>query len=534
MTTMTFWGATPLLIAALAGFCGVALILFGAPPGLDGTGDDHPPGGDGDGSDDLAPPLERHRAAFAELKSAGVTGNLEVVDFGNGLGLGVPGGAKKGTVLMRVPEHLSLSVNRARSCRKIGEAPAPSGSNSVGEEEVSDADASLDCRIERAVQKSVEKKEISITVGFLVLLTMERRRGTLEGLEKTPGSKVFATLLDLKWQKSNGLFAIDEDEFNVFSVGTSMEGWQQAAFSDTQAAHNFIIMHDAFEPFRDVSLEEVRWAYIVINAYGQWWQTMDDFEGATKEQQEMRLFLLPLFLARPTPDSEHAVRIEYKEESRTFELMSPKDLNYGEEVFFLDPALSDASVLCYRGLWFTKRHRMLLSLRVNHSKVDKDSLAILDKYGCGASPLQMYVKASKNIEPRFIGCMRMLAMSYNASRLARIEKPPLLWMQDWPHTHLIDQHVEMAATQIAIDLLQQALEGLSSVNSQIRQKYGSDVVAARPTAKVREAETMILVQLLKTMKELQVVASNEYLFDTLRETQKKRKPKRSSQSDDDY
>merc|ERR1719265_1659254 len=101
-----------------------------------------------------------------------------------------------------------------------------------------------------------------------------------------------------------------------------MEGWQQAAFSDSQAAHNFIMMHDGLELFRDVSLEEVRWAYIVLHTYGQWPQTLDDFEGATKEQQEIRLFLLPLFLARPTPDSDHAVRIEYKEDSKTFELIS--------------------------------------------------------------------------------------------------------------------------------------------------------------------------------------------------------------------
>jgi len=34
---------------------------------------------------------------------------------------------------------------------------------------------------------------------------------------------------------------------------------------------------------------------------------------------------------------------------------------------------------------------------------------------------------------------------------------------------------------------------------------------------VREAETMVVVSLLKSMKELQLVSSNEYLFEAVRD-----------------
>merc|ERR1711924_494676 len=93
------------------------------------------------------------------------------------------------------------------------------------------------------------------------------------------------------------------------------------------------------------------------------------------------------------------------------------------------------------------------------------------------------------------------------------------WMDRWPITGMVDQRSEAAATELGISSLQQVLHRLGSSSAQMRQRFGSDTAAARPTVHVREAETMIVVGLLKSMKELQLVSSSEYLFEALRESE---------------
>lgn len=52
-----------------------------------------------------------------------------MIDFGNGVGLGVKknmrGGATNGTLLLKVPESLVLSPFSPRNCAALGEARAP-------------------------------------------------------------------------------------------------------------------------------------------------------------------------------------------------------------------------------------------------------------------------------------------------------------------------------------------------------------------------------------------------------------------------
>merc|ERR1740130_2291576 len=92
-------------------------------------------------------------------------------------------------------------------------------------------------------------------------------------------------------------------------------------------------------------------------------------------------------------------------------------------------------------------------------------------------------------------------------------------MNRWPVTGMVDQKTEAAATELAINVLQQVLSRLGSSSAQMRQRFGADTAAARPTVHVREAETMIVVGLLKSMKELQLVSSSEYLFEALKESE---------------
>ncbi|CAK0893078.1 unnamed protein product, partial [Prorocentrum cordatum] len=211
---------SPLTHAALVALCGVWLIVFGRlqPPGREGP-------------EPQRTLRERQHqkhehacaSALAELQRAGASGPVQVVDAGDGLGLGVTRAVEAGDVLLEVPEALALDVDKARSCRR-----GPAGASS------------LDCQIERAVVQAVSRKEASRLTGLIALLLMERRRGLglVPGL--TAGSAALATLPEPGWQAENGLFAIDEEELRALSPGTSMEGWREAAANETAEAHAFI------------------------------------------------------------------------------------------------------------------------------------------------------------------------------------------------------------------------------------------------------------------------------------------------------
>jgi len=140
--------------------------------------------------------------------------------------------------------------------------------------------------------------------------------------------------------------------------------------------------------------------------------------------------------------------------------------------------------------------------------------------------LRLYVEATKVVDQHFLSCMRMLAMAGHASKLQRAERTG--WMKDWPKTMAMTRPLETAAAELAISSLQQVLNRLSSSSPEIRQRYGNDAVSARPTVRVREAETMVVVGLLKAMKELQLLSSNEYLFEALQDSQKQPKNARAA------
>lgn len=294
-----------------------------------------------------------------------------------------------------------------------------------------------------------------------------------------------------------------------------MEGWRDVAVNETEKALSFLQSASFTAKLGgDVSLEEVRWAYLVLHAHGQWME--DDGLDDGGELPSQVLFLWPLFLARPTPEWQHGVKLRYNADQKLYEVVTQKPLRQSEELLFVDRRLSDASALCYRGLWLAGRHRARLSFNVSGIARDPASQPLLKKYGCGAQPLKMYIQARKSIDPHFLSCMRMLALAGNATKLQRVERSG--WMKSWPDTNPVGRQSETAAAGLAINVLQQVLNRLGSSSGEIRQRYGGDAVSSRPTVRVRESETMVVVGLLKSMKELQLLSGNEYLFENLRDT----------------
>lgn len=487
----------PLVTAALVALCGVALILLSSarPASVAAKEPQRALG------EQL---LQKHLRALAELRAAGATGDVDVADFGDGIGLAVSSkGAEEGAVLLTIPEALALDVSSTPSCPPAaGEAGASP-----------DVDVAADCRVQRAVAAAVAGGKASRLTGLLTLLVLERRRGRVAPLAPSAASAVLEVLPDLQWQAKHGLFALDAEELRVLGAGTSMAGWLEAGLRKTSEAHRFMGT-GALEAELGgaVGLDEVRWAYLALHARAQWTEEESLDDGV--DLPSKAVFLWPLFLARPTPEWRHGVRLRYDSERRVYEAIAAAPLRPGEEVLFVDRRLSDASALCFWGLWLVGRHRARLDLDMSSVAKDPQSDPILQRYGCGGQPLRLYIQARKSVDPQFLSCMRLIALSTNASRLQHIVERSK-WAKAWPETAMISRQGEALAAELAILVLQQALHRLGNSSAEIRQRFGNDPVAVRPTVRVREAETMVVVGLLTSMKELQLLSGNEYLFESL-------------------
>lgn len=295
-----------------------------------------------------------------------------------------------------------------------------------------------------------------------------------------------------------------------------MHHWRDVAVNETSVALEYITSE--LGPLLGagrVNLDHVRWAYLVVHGFGQG-------EGPGPPPEDLELpsqvwFLWPLFLARPTAEPEHAALLRHNKAEQVYEVLAPRDMAASEELLFLDLRLTDASALCFRGVWVTAKHRAQLKLPLS-SRLKGPSVPLMQKYGCLSQTqnLNLIVPVSRDVAPAFLSCMRMAAA--DPEMLQRLETRG--WFDNWPRTLPIDQRNEQSAAQLAVELLQKVLERLTQSNNELRQRFGSASVVQRPCVRVREAETMVVVSLLKSMQELALLSSNEYLFEALRDAQR--------------
>mmetsp|Transcript_101689 Transcript_101689/g.232848 ORF Transcript_101689/g.232848 Transcript_101689/m.232848 type:complete len:199 (+) Transcript_101689:147-743(+) len=176
---------------------------------------------------------------------------------------------------------------------------------------------------------------------------------------------------------------------------------------------------------------------------------------------------------------------------------------------------------------------MEFKVELNATYVVPEVVPTLKKWQCleadGRTSLFL-LRHTKNIDFRFLSCMRLFVLGHEQEKLATLEKDG--WFSEWPRTYLVDKEVEVEAAHLATDLLDSRLQKMMSVNLEIRETMGGKSVNDHPTAKVREAETMILVQLVKSMNELRMVASVDHLYARLKEGEARLKPEKESSGDD--
>eukprot|EP00397_Hematodinium_sp_SG-2012_P024732 GEMP01025778.1.p1 GENE.GEMP01025778.1~~GEMP01025778.1.p1 ORF type:complete len:493 (+),score=100.39 GEMP01025778.1:19-1497(+) len=444
------------------------------------------------------------QTAWTKLKQEGIIKTSDV-EVGNSLGLRLNSTVKEGHILMEVPDEFAFTGDSWKHLWIDDRAAVADNGGSGAHQSTSNCTDGFNCAEGNAVKAITEPTFYGVEP-----LVAEIATEFWIGDDSCKACQIIRPLLPtLDWISNHGLFSMAE-EFPLLTHGTSMQQWFEMGTSVTNDVHKRL---DKVFPGQ-LTIDQVRWAYIVTMMH-----------STRPKMLEQPTLLAQMVLARPTAYKENAPILVHDKESGSYKFLANLEMAGGMEFFAYDPTFSDASALCFRGLWFTRRHRMELNLNITLT-LDAETTEILEKYECigqGSSwmpfdrtkpSLRLFVTHHhRQIPKHFMSCLRLLAASKDGTDGKRLQVMETQdYMSKWPQTKMASQQIELKAAELALALLQKNVDAILSVNKEVRKTFGADNVAARPSTKVREAETMILVSLLKSMNELHVMASSPDLY----------------------
>eukprot|EP00386_Alphamonas_edax_P011859 GDKI01037286.1.p1 GENE.GDKI01037286.1~~GDKI01037286.1.p1 ORF type:complete len:526 (-),score=116.35 GDKI01037286.1:127-1704(-) len=424
---------------------------------------------------DRDPRFTEWSSAFEGLRAMGMSGVLVVRDFGNGMGLAVNSAQTKGSLLLTIPGDMAVTA-------MMKNVP-------------------FHTQLETAISSGV----VSPTAGFLVNFAYMRKSN------QAPIRNLISTLPNLKWQEENGLFKVPAWEWALTTHGTSAEKWQQFANGEVETALKF-----ATENSLNVTVEELRWAFLLLNSHGQRWNFDDKGSKPT--------FLLPLFFSRPTPEQEDAVTLTYDSERHVFLVHANGNMHGGEEIYVQQPEIGDAMLIAYRGLLYSSKHRMKVELNLDLQDIPEASKPILEQWGCaGVQPFYLRSSGSGSAaaSKKLFSCMRLLAAAGDSTKLHALMNKSK-WAEHWPITNSVTRKNEIAASTLGEKMLKEKLDRIMSVNAELREKLGNEEVSAHVTVKIREAEARMLTDVLKLLTDVRSIADSELLWETYQEIEKER------------
>merc|ERR1712194_716920 len=186
-----------------------------------------------------------------------------------------------------------------------------------------------------------------------------------------------------------------------------------------------------------------------------------------------------------------------------------------------DPRLTDASALCFHGVWFTKRHRVRVGIALPATMTDFPVNATAKHCGYNKEKHSFAIfaettgpEAMSDAGHLLVGCMRVFSQYPRLS--ARRNFRERTYFKKFPkEASALDQMGELHTLIATAKLLQDKLQKLQQQNKVIRQRFGGDTVARRPTSKVREAEIVAVATLLRYVNEAIVVITNPDLYDKM-------------------
>ncbi|EAK87439.1 hypothetical protein [Cryptosporidium parvum Iowa II] len=407
--------------------------------------------------------------------------------------------------------------------------------------------------LQRRIMKDIEKGVIDDTVGLMVLLLKHKRIAS-----ESPFYSIIRILPSVKWFKNNGIFSMNRKDFDVASYGTSMEGIYESIEKHCKLATSYIYSSIIKREFGipqsvdylngpPITQYDIQWAYMIVRSYSI------EIDGG--------LAFIPslIFIRKTDKESNFEIVLEkytrnqgvnnntenFEGErfgnntsiSQVIKLVSKKNIFKGEEILYKDDkSLTDSEIFISRGQWLLNSHKMILPIIFpenilmnnsqesfdNHQKISIRHLysnstlssdisinsnitnILLKKFDCSLGTIHNFHFEENNaINNKFTFCLKLLSYIKHNSEIQT-----LLNIDPYQILKPLERKIEIDAASIGISLIQSKIDKLRSSTANIINHFGHKSIHQLPIIKVREAEMIILRNIIKNLHDWYYIVSD--------------------------
>ncbi|TRY52078.1 Uncharacterized protein CTYZ_00001894 [Cryptosporidium tyzzeri] len=407
--------------------------------------------------------------------------------------------------------------------------------------------------LQRRIMKDIEKGVIDDTVGLMVLLLKHKRIAS-----ESPFYSIIRILPSVKWFKNNGIFSMNRKDFDVASYGTSMEGIYESIEKHCKLATSYIYSSIIKREFGipqsvdylngpPITQYDIQWAYMIVRSYSI------EIGGG--------LAFIPslIFIRKTDKESNFEIALEkytrnqgVNNNTENFEgerfgnntsinqvikLVSKKNIFKGEEILYKDDkSLTDSEIFISRGQWLLNSHKMILPIIFpenilmnnsqesfeNHQKISIRHLysnstlssdisinsnitnILLKKFDCSLGTIHNFHFEENNaINNKFTFCLKLLSYIKHNSEIQT-----LLNIDPYQILKPLERKIEIDAASIGISLIQSKIDKLRSSTANIINHFGHKSIHQLPIIKVREAEMIILRNIIKNLHDWYYIVSD--------------------------
>ncbi|OII72701.1 uncharacterized protein cubi_01651 [Cryptosporidium ubiquitum] len=407
--------------------------------------------------------------------------------------------------------------------------------------------------LQRRIMKDIEKGVIDDVVGLMVLLLKHKRISS-----ESPLYSIIRILPSVKWFKNNGIFSMNRKDFDVASYGTSMEGIYESVEKHCKLATSYIYSSIIKREFGipqsvdylngpPITQYDIQWAYMIVRSYSI------EIGGG--------LAFIPslIFIRKTNKDSNFEIvfdkytrnqngnnSTEIFEDERfgnntgirqAIRLVSKKNILKGEEILYKDDkSLTDSEMFISRGQWLLNSHKMILPIVFpenilinnnqesfdNHQKLSIKHLysnstlssdisinnnitnILLRKFDCSLDTIHnFYFEENNAINSKFTFCLKLLSYIKHCSEIHN-----LLNIDPYQILKPLERKIEIDAASIGISIIQNKIDKLRSSAANIISHFGHKSIHQLPIIKVREAEMIILRNIIKNLHNWYYIVSD--------------------------
>lgn len=407
--------------------------------------------------------------------------------------------------------------------------------------------------LQRRILRDIEKGLIDDIVGLMVLLLKHKRI-----LSESPLYSIIRILPSVSWFKNNGIFSMNRKDFDVASYGTSMEGIYESIEKHCKLATSYIYSSIIKREFGipqsvdylngpPITQYDIQWAYMIVRSYsveiGEGLAFIPSLIFIRKTNRDSNFEIV---LERYTRDHNESNSTEPLEDEifgnntgirQTIRLVSKKSILKGEEILYKDDkSLTDSEIFISRGQWLLNSHKMILpivfpkSILVNGSQkffddVQKLSIRdlysnstlssdksinsyitniILKKFDCSLDTLYYYYFEEDNaVNNNFTFCLKLLSYIKHSSDVHN-----LMSVDPYQILKPLERKIEIDAASTGISIIQGKIDKLRSSTANIISHFGHKSIHQLPIIKVREAEMIILRNIIKNLHNWYYIVSD--------------------------